>query len=84
MKYLRKLSSLNHPNMIKFLEDFEYKGYPCLVLEILHTDLYDLVDRSIGRIQLSKIRTIAKQVCVIVDETYDYQNKTIVISLFLL
>lgn len=69
MKYLRKLSSLNHPNMIKFLEDFEYKGYPCLVLEILHIDLYDLVNRSNGRIQLSKIRTIAKQVCVIVDGT---------------
>lgn len=68
--------------MIKFLEDFEYKGYPCLVLEILHTDLYDLVDRSNGRIQLSKIRTIAKQVCVM--KTLDYQNKPIGISLFLL
>lgn len=40
------------------------------MLEILHTDLYDLVDRSNGRIQLSKIRTIAKQVSVIVDGTH--------------
>lgn len=70
MKYLKKLSALNHPNMIKLLEEFEYKGYPCLVLEILHIDLYDLVHKSNGRIQLSNIRTIAKQVCVNVDGTY--------------
>lgn len=56
--------------MIKFLEDFEYRGYPCLVLEILHMDLHDLVDRSNSRIQLSKIRTIAKQASVIVDGTH--------------
>lgn len=40
------------------------------MLEILHMDLHDLVDRSNSRIQLSKIRTIAKQVSVIVDGTH--------------
>lgn len=56
--------------MIKFLEDFEYKGYPCVVLEILHMDLYDLVERNNERLHLSKIRAIAKQVCVIVEGTH--------------
>lgn len=40
-----------------------YKGYPCLVLELLHMDIYHMIERSKDRIELSKIRTIAKQVC---------------------
>lgn len=40
------------------------------MLEILHMDLYDLVERNNDKIHLNKIRAIAKQVCVIVEETH--------------
>lgn len=50
--------------MVKLIEDFQDQGRPCLVLELLHKDVYSAVKNNEWRMQLHKIRLIAKQVCV--------------------
>lgn len=62
MFFLRKVRYIGHPNLVRFIEVFSYQGYPCLVLEILHKDLFQTVKNQEWKMQLNKIRPIAKQV----------------------
>lgn len=50
-------------NFVKFFEQFEYRGFTCLVFEVLDCNLYDLMRERHG-IPLSpaEIRPIAQQV----------------------
>lgn len=65
--FLKKISRFNHPNLVRFIEEFHYQGNPCLVLEILHKDILHTVKNHEWKMQLNKIRLIAKQVCIIVN-----------------
>lgn len=62
---LRRVASLDHPNMLKFFEKFEYQGSVCLVFEVLHKDLWSTVNDHDSEMKLSEIRPIAAQVHVI-------------------
>lgn len=59
---LRKVSSLNHPNLLHFFEKFQYQGHQCLVFELLYKDLNQTVIDNDLEMQLTEIRPIAKQV----------------------
>ncbi|TWW62179.1 Homeodomain-interacting protein kinase 1 [Takifugu flavidus] len=61
LHFLRKICHFNHPNLVRFIEEFKYKGIPCLVLEILHNDMFRTVKNQEWEVQLNKIRLIAKQ-----------------------
>lgn len=67
MYFLKKLCRFNHPNLVRFIEEFQHQGNPCLVLEILHKDILRAVKNHEWKMQLNKIRLIAKQVCVSVN-----------------
>lgn len=59
---LRKVSSLNHPNILHFFEKFQDQGHLCMVFELLHKDLYQTIINNDLEMQLTEIRPIAKQV----------------------
>lgn len=59
---LRKVSSLNHPNLLNFFEKFQYQGHQCLVFELLYKDLNQTIIDNDLEMQLTEIRPIAKQV----------------------
>uniref|UniRef100_H3BZC1 Protein kinase domain-containing protein n=1 Tax=Tetraodon nigroviridis TaxID=99883 RepID=H3BZC1_TETNG len=61
MYFLKKLCRFNHPNLVRFIEEFQHQGNPCLVLEILHKDILHAVKNHEWKMQLNKIRLIAKQ-----------------------
>lgn len=67
LHFLRKICHFNHPNLVQFIEEFNYKGIPCLVFEILHNDMFRTVKNQEWEMQLNKIRLIAKQVCIVVN-----------------
>lgn len=67
MYFLKKICHFNHPNLVRFIEEFHYQGNPCLVLEILHKDILHTVKNHEWKMQLNKIRLIAKQVRIIVN-----------------
>lgn len=67
LHFLRKICHFNHPNLVRFIEEFKYKGIPCLVLEILHNDMFRTVKNQEWEVQLNKIRLIAKQVRIVVN-----------------
>lgn len=64
MYFLKKICRFNHPNLVRFIEEFHYQGNSCLVLEILHKDILHTVKNHEWKMQLNKIRLIAKQVCI--------------------
>lgn len=61
MKHLRRLDCEKY-NLVKFFEDFKYKGSYGLVFENLHTSLYDyLKERDFKPLAISEIRVIGQQ-----------------------
>lgn len=66
MYFLKKIGRFNHPNLVRFIEEFHYQENHCLVLEILHKDILHAVKNHEWKMQLNKIRLIAKQVRIIV------------------
>lgn len=67
MYFLKKICRFNHPNLVRVIEEFHHQGNPCLVLEILHKDILHTVKSHEWKMQLNKIRLIAKQVHIIVN-----------------
>lgn len=66
---LKYISLQKHPGLVEFFEDFEYNEKPCLVFELLHMDLLEFTGRHYTcRANLYAIRTIAQQVCVILEQ----------------
>lgn len=74
MYFLKKICYFNHPNLVRFIEEFHHQGNPCLVLEILHKDILHAVKNHEWKMQLNKIRLIGKQVRIIVN---DYNSRDI-------
>lgn len=66
---LRQINSLNHPNLLKFFENFQHQGYRCMVFEMLHKDLHDAIVSEDLEMQLTEIRPIARQVGIIANGT---------------
>lgn len=65
---LKTIRALNPDctNMVKFFEQFQHMGHTCLVFEMLHMSLYDLLlERDWKPLSLKEIRPIAKQVLLL-------------------
>ncbi|XP_034555413.1 uncharacterized protein LOC117824126 [Notolabrus celidotus] len=59
----------DHINVVKFLERFEHWGLPCLVFEMLETDIQSLL--NFGPLSVKAIRPMAQQLLVALDALKD-------------
>lgn len=70
---LKYISVQKHPNLVEFIEDFEYNERPCLVFELLHMELLEFTRRyDTCKANLHAVRPIAQQVCVIMEQILGY------------
>lgn len=70
---LKYISAQKHPNLVEFIEDFEYNKRPCLVFELLHVDLLKFTEcYGTCRANLHTVRPIAQQVRVIMEQILGY------------
>lgn len=70
---LKYISAQKHPNLVEFIEDFEYNERLCLVFELLHMDLLEFTGRyDTCRANLHAVRPIAQQVSVLVEQSAGY------------
>lgn len=60
---MRRLNSLNSPNIVKFKDTFVFRSHICIVMELLGSSLYDIALKS-GRkqIHIKKLKSYAFQI----------------------